>query len=172
MTYLTCARKYMRIMTVLLLVVSLFTMGACTYTQSPEQSSQKLQLSSLELGELEEYIAIGQYKDLDIKTEGRSKGEAVWDEVLSRCEIKAYPNGHVYYYVGQIKEEYGHYAKQADMSYDELIAQLGINEGTILRDAKELTRKDVVCAIVQKLEGITLTEDEKQLYFGEYLSRQ
>lgn len=157
--------------TFLLFLICVCLFCACTYTRSPEQSAKKTDFSSLELSELERYIDIGQYKSLSLTQGSRGRGESVWEAILGGAEIKEYPEGHVYYYVGQIKEQYGYYAKNAGMSYDDIIKELGVTDGTILKEARDLTKKDIICAIIQKRENITLTDEEKQTHFDRYVAK-
>ena len=77
----------------------------------------------------------------------------------------------MYYYVGQLKAQYEYYAKSAGISYDEILSELGVTDGEILREAKALTKRDVICAIIQKSEDITLSDDEKQTHFARYVEK-
>ena len=144
---------------------------ACTYTRSPEQNARNIDFSSLEMSELEAYIEIGDYKGLTLTLGDKSKGEAVWDAVLENSHINDYPMQHFYYYIVQIKGQYEYYAESAGMSYDELIKELGVTDGMIHEEARDLTKKDILCAIIQKKEGILLTEEEKQTHLDRYVEK-
>ena len=123
------------------------------------------------MSELEAYIEIGDYKGLTLTLGDKSKGEAVWDAVLENSHINDYPMQHFYYYIVQIKGQYEYYAESAGMSYDELIKELGVTDGMIHEEARDLTKKDILCAIIQKTEGILLTEEEKQTHLDRYVEK-
>ena len=155
---------------ILILVFALLCC-ACTYTRSPEQNAKKTEFSSLELSKLEEYINIGRYKELSLSRGSMSRGDAVWKAVLEGSKVKEYPEQHVYYYVGQIKEQYEYYAESAGMTYDDILKKLGVNDGAILKEARELTKRDIICAIIQKRESISLTDEEKQTHLDRYVEK-
>lgn len=155
----------------LLALICVSALCSCAYTVPLEEQGQRVDFLSLELSELERYIEIGQYKDLTITNGSKTKGVAVWEAVIDGCDVKDYPQEHIYYYVDQIKEQYLHYAESADMSYAELAKELGISDGSILMEAREMTKTDIVCAIIQKREGIMLSDDEKQVHFERYVEK-
>lgn len=155
----------------LLILICALWCGACTYTRSPEQSAKQMDFLSLDVLTLEGYIEIGQYKGLTLSQGGKSKSVAVWDAILSGADIKEYPEEHIYYYVGQIKDQYKYYADRAGISYEQLTSELGINEGAILKEARELTKRDIICAIIQKKESISLSAEEKQVHFDRYVEQ-
>ena len=154
----------------LLILICTLSCCACTYTISPEQNAKKIDFLSLEPSALERYIDMGGYKNITVAQQGSaSRGEAVWSAILESSEVKEYPEQHVYYYVAQLKAQYEYYAKSAGMSYSDITKELGVTDGTILKEAKELTKRDIICAIVQKNEGISLTDEEKQTHFDRYV---
>lgn len=156
---------------ILLLTLCVACFASCTYGGGSTTTAKKMDFLSLELTELEKYLYIDEYKGLQITLGQRTKGEAVWQTLSERAEVKSYPEQHVYYYVEQLRAQYEYYAERAGISYEEILEQLGINEGDILREAKELTKGDILFAIVVKKEGITLSDTEKQTLFDKYVEK-
>lgn len=152
-----------------LLLTSSFV--ACSWKETITVDGEKCDFNAMTADELAEYIEIGQYKGLEISLSGRSKGEAAWDTVAELSTVKHYPEGHVYYYIEQFEGQYKYYAEEAGVTYEALLEELGINEGSITKEAKAMTEKDIVYSIVRKLEDIELTEDEKQTYFAKYVQK-
>ena len=151
--------------------VFMLCFASCTYGGGSATTAKKIDFLALELSALEEYVEIGQYKELRISRGERSRGEAVWEEILKGSQVVSYPEEHVYYYVGQLRTQYSYYAEQAGISYEEMLSQLGADEGSILKEAKELTREDIIYAIVVKKESIALTDAEKQALFSKYVDK-
>lgn len=156
---------------ILLLTVLISCLASCTYGGGSATAAKKTDFLSLELDALGEYVEIGQYKGLYITLGERSKGEAIWEEILKGSTVVSYPEEHVYYYVGQLRAQYKYYAEQAGISYEEMLEQLGASEGSILKEAKELTREDILYAIVVKTENISLTDGEKESLFSKYAQK-
>ncbi len=144
---------------------------ACSWKNSVSVHPKKLDFHSMSIDELEQYIELGAYRDLQISSEGRSRGEAVWDAVAENASIKEYPEEHVYYYIEQRQEQYKYYAEEAGISYKEMLEELGINEGNIIKEAKELTERDVLYALIVKIEKIELGEAEKSTHFDRYAKK-
>lgn len=165
-------RKGPRAAILALALALILTLVSCAYgAGSAVPTGERMDLLSMELSALEEYVEIGQYKELDIALDGRSRGEAVWAAVAEGSEMKLYPEDQVYYYVEQIRAEYRYHAQKSGMSYEDMLEQLGVDEGDILREAKELTKGDLLYAVVQKRESIALTEEEKQTLFDRYVDK-
>lgn len=153
------------------LVLLCLLLVSCSVQPKFEVEGKKLDFLSMSLDELEKYARIGEYKNTKISLDGRTKQEAIWDSIAQNAQIDEYPQEHVYYYMDQLEGQYRYYAEQAGVSYKEILEQLGKSETSILQDAKSMTKKDLVYAIVVKLEGIELSEGEKQAYFDKYVQK-
>ena len=134
-------------------------------------SGEKIDFLALELSALEGYVEIGQYTELEIELGESDKGSAVWNAVISGSKVKSYPEKQVYYYVEQLQGQYKYYAEQAGISYEEMLGQLGMDEVAILKEAKAMTKGDIIYAIVVKKENISLSESEKQSLVGRYVDK-
>ncbi len=132
---------------------------------------EKIDFAAESLEALEKYATLGQYKDLEISAGSGTRGDAVWARVTEGMTVKEYPEAHVNYYVSQLTAEYEYHAEKSGMKYKELLKSLGIDEGDILNEARELTKSDLAYALVLKTEGITLTEEEKSAHFEKYVSK-
>ncbi len=159
--------KWLSALAIVLLSAMCFC--ACSWQSSVSVHPEKLDFFSMSTEELSELVEIGEYKNLQISLNGRTREEAVWDAIIAGSTVKDYPEEHVYYYIGQFQGQYKYYAEEAGMSYEKMLNELGINEGTIQREATEMTQKDILYALIVKLEGIELTEEEKTSLFDKYV---
>ena len=160
-----------RLAAIFFATLCIFCLTSCAYTGGRSEPPEKTDILALELSALEEYIEIGEYKEIKITLGERDRGEAVWDAVIKASNIKGYPEKQVYYYMDQLRGQYRYYAEQAGVSYEQMLEKLGIDEGDILREAKELTKGDIIYAIVVKKENISLSDDEKQTLFSKYVDK-
>ena len=144
---------------------------SCSINTNLEVKGSKQDFEAMSLDKLEGYVSIGEYKNMSVSLGSKSKGEAVWSAILENAHVEEYPQEHVYYYMEQLEDQYSYYAEQAGVSYKEILAQLGKSEATILQDAKAMTKKDIVYAIILKREGITLTDSEKQTHKDRYIDK-
>lgn len=158
-------RLTVAVLLALLLLAS--SLVSCSYTPQGE----RLDFNAMTAEELAEYIEIGQYKGMEISLAGRSKGDAVWAAVADGAKVKGYPEGHFYYYKEQLEAQYKYYAEEAGVSYGDMLAELGENEESIIKKAKEMTKRDILYSTVVKLEGISLSEQEKQTHFARYVAK-
>ena len=156
---------------VLAIALACVMIVGCSPKTEKETEGKKLDFNSISAEKLEEYITLGEYKDISISLNGRTKENAVWDVVAQKANIKEYPMEHVNYYKDQLEGQYAYYAEQAGMSYEEMLEQLGQSDEKMLEDAKNMTKKDLVYAALLKKEGISLSEDEKQTYFDKYVKQ-
>ena len=153
------------------LLVSCILLVSCSVQPKLEIEGKKRDFRSMSQEDLEKYATVGKYKDMEIALAEKTKEAAVWASILENTEMHEYPQEHVYYYKNQIEGQYRYYAEQADVSYKQILEQLGESDATILRDAKDLTKKDIVYALILKLEDISLTEGEKEAYFERYVDK-
>jgi len=152
------------------LLVACMLLSSCSVNPKFEVEGKKQNFSGMSREELDKYLTVGKYKGMEISLDGRTAEEAVWDAILKNCDVHDYPSEHVYYYKNQLEAQYRYYADLADISYKEMLKQLGENDATILRDAKSMTKKDIAYAVIVKLENISVSEEEKASYFDEYVS--
>ncbi len=150
-----------------LLVFSL-SLFSCSLKESVKVEAKKLDFSAFTKEELLKYVTLGEYKNLKVKQGDMTQGEAVWQAVIENCNVKKYPEEHLYYYIDNIEGQYKYYAEEAGISYNDLLSELGINEGSILKEAKALTLSDMVFALIVKTEGIELGNEEKTELFEKY----
>lgn len=153
------------------LLIFLLPICSCSLENAITVRGEKADFAAMSYDELAEYIAVGQYKDLTISLQGQNKGDAVWDAICENSDIKKYHEEHVYYYINQLEGQYKYYADKAGISYEEMLEELGLNEGSIIKEAKVLTKEDMVYNLIVKLEEITLEESEKQALFSKYADK-
>ncbi len=120
-----------------------------------------------------ELVRLDAYTELSVERANESvpKSEAIWQEILRKAEITAYPEAQVSYYVRQIQGRYRHYAEQKDMKYEELLATLSVTEESILTEAREMVKGDLVYRYIAKDAKIVLTEEEKSKHFPRYQAK-
>ena len=137
-----------------------------TDTEAPKtENSDALDYSGLEL---DKYIKLGTYKDLVIDARGKSESTELWNAIIAKSEVIEYPADALSYYVGQTQKKYESIAKDANMTYDELIKALDLKESNFEKEAKDLIKKDLVMLAIIKAEGIELTDKEKKNLFDKY----
>ena len=162
---------FKRVLAILLTAICICCFASCSYGGTASDTPKKMDMLSLELSELEKYMSVGQYKGMEISVVDGNRGDAVWNEVINGATVKSYPESQVYYYMDQLRGQYKYYAEQAGVSYEEMLESLGIDEGGILKEAKALTKGDILYAIILKRENISLSEDEKQTHFSKYVDK-
>ena len=160
-----------RLLCVALAVLCLLSLCACSGEEAQSTNGQKLDILGMELGQIKNYIEIGKYKGLEVSTDENTRDGAIWAAVEGNFSLKEYPEQHVLYYAEQLRAEYRYYAEQDGKSKDEIDALLEESEKSILAEARALTKSDLVYAAIVKLEGISVTEDEKAALFDRYVEK-
>ncbi|MBQ9087108.1 MAG: hypothetical protein IJY47_08000 [Clostridia bacterium] len=117
-----------------------------------------------------EYVLLSQYTGLEIclQQEADSKSEQVWKTVLGQAEILHYPEEQVSYYAAQTRATYRYYAQQNGWSLEETMEKLGVTEESILAEARDMVKGDLVYRYIVADAGIALTEEEKASLFDRY----
>ena len=162
--------RYKTLVALLLCACALFAVS-CRDTQSEDGTAVLEDLEELELSELEDYVALGEYKGLDIKLGASSKEDAVWDAIRANCEVKNYPSERVEYYFAQAKAQYEYYAERAGVDYEQMLADLGRTEAELLSEAEQRAVDDVIFELVRRKENILLTDGDKQAHFDKYVEK-
>ena len=117
---------------------------------------------------LEDYITLGSYKGLVVDARNSSKNIELWNMIVARCKVIAYPEDALSYYLSQTKQKYEIFAERGNMSYDELLKALDMTEEDLEKEAKDLIKKDLVTLSIVKAEGLELTDKEKTELFEMY----
>lgn len=131
---------------------------------------ERIKVSELPLETLEESLSVGAYKGLVIELNGKSKADAIVERIMADSDVKQYPEGATDYYADQIKKQYKYYADEAGMTYEQMLNELGETDGTITQEAQGLVKKDMLFALIQAREEISISDGEKSLYFERYVS--
>ena len=108
---------------------------------------------------------------IELKTADAPKGEAVWQAVLTEAEILSYPEEQVSYYAEQTRAGYRYLAQRDGLTYEELLASLGVTEERILEEARQMVKGDLVYRYIVQDAGIALTEEEKATHFDRYAAK-
>ena len=126
-----------------------------------------------DVANLSEHISIDAYTGLTVilESEDSPKGEAVWTTVLERARVRSYPDEQVRYYVAQAEAKYRHVAKQNGWEYEETLQKLGVTEESMISDAKEMVKSDMVYLYISQDAGIVLTDTEKAALFDRYADK-
>ncbi|MBE6593045.1 MAG: hypothetical protein E7642_03525 [Ruminococcaceae bacterium] len=154
----------------LALTLALFALS-CSQKKDEENKTEKLDFSSMSAEELGAYAELGEYKGLEITLGGRTKDEAVWSAVRSSADIKSYPEEQAEYYFAQTKAQYEYYAEGADVSYKEMLTELGTSEEKMMQEARQMAIDDVLFELVKRAENIALSESEKSEHFDRYVKK-
>lgn len=158
----------------LLLCILFSSLASCKKAREKDdeaQRAEKMNIAALGDAELAAYAVVGQYKGLSIELGGRTRDSAVWEEITSRAEVKAVPEQQVRYYFEQSVAQYEYYAERANMSYDEMLAELDTTEEKMLSDARGLALGDIIFELVRRAEGIELSESEKREHLDRYAEK-
>ena len=131
---------------------------------------ERIKVSELPLETLEKSLSVGAYKGLVIELNGKSKADAIVERIMADSDVKQYPEGATDYYADQIKKQYKYYADEAGMTYDQMLNELGETDVTITQEAQGLVKKDMLFALIQAREEISISDGEKSLYFERYVS--
>ncbi|MBR0449231.1 MAG: hypothetical protein IIX30_00260 [Clostridia bacterium] len=134
------------------------------------EKKERIKVSELPLETLEESLSVGAYKGLVIELNGKSKADAIVERIMADSDVKQYPEGATDYYAEQIKKQYKYYADEAGMTYEQMLNELGETDVTITQEAQGLVKKDMLFALIQAREGISISDGEKSLYFERYVS--
>ena len=134
------------------------------------EKKERIKVSELPLETLEESLSVGAYKGLVIELNGKSKADAIVERIMADADVKQYPEGATDYYAEQIKKQYKYYADEAGMTYEQMLNELGETDVTITQEAQGLVKKDMLFALIQAREGISISDGEKSLYFERYVS--
>ena len=155
-------KRVLSLITVILLLTLSFVSCA---------KSNNVKISEMTLEELEEYISIGEYKNVEISLGENSKQEALLLYIDKNSSVKHYPESAVAYYAEQLQKQYRYYAEQAGVKYEVMLDELGEDNLTMNAEAKRLVKKDLVFELIRKKEGITLTDEEKAQFFDKYVQK-
>lgn len=150
-------------MAILLALVFALSSASCA-------KKERIKVSELPLETLEESLSVGAYKGLVIELNGKSKADAIVERIMADSDVKQYPEGATDYYAEQIKKQYKYYADEAGMTYEQMLNELGETDVTITQEAQGLVKKDMLFALIQAREGISISDGEKSLYFERYVS--
>ncbi|MBP3369433.1 MAG: hypothetical protein J6L85_01665 [Clostridia bacterium] len=153
------------------LSLMLLIFGAACAEKENEDNAPAVKISLMSDDELLTYAELGEYKQLSIELSGRTRGEAAWETVREKANIKSYPKAQVEYYLGQAEAQYKYYAEQAGVSYEEMLAELEVSEESMLADARRMAIDDVIFELVRRNEEIELTDAEKEGLFDKYVKK-
>lgn len=118
------------------------------------------------------YVSLSEYKELKISlSEGQSKGDAVMERVVSDSLVKEYPSEQVNYYLSQERAKYRYLAQREGKSYEELLSLIGVTEEGMLKEAEELTKRDLVFYALVFAEKIEISDSEKTVNFDKYVKK-
>ena len=155
---------------VLLAVLMLCSLFSCKKDDENE-GAEPADLAAMSDEELSSFISLGEYKGLTVTLGSATKGEAVWAAVKKNAMLKAYPEEQVEYYISQQRAQYAYYAEQADMSYEEMLSEVGETEQSIKETAEQMTLGDLVYHALLRAEGIELSKEEKSKFFEKYVEK-
>ncbi len=159
------------VLLLLCLSLCLFSLYSCAEETQQGESGEKQDFMAMELDAIKKYIEIGKYKSIEILSGEKNRDEAVWDAVESNFKIKEFPTSQVEYYRSQLEAEYRYRAEKDGMSDSEIDTMLENARENIIAEARALTKSDLVYAVIVKLEGISITEDEKLRLFDKYVDK-
>ena len=155
---------------ILLLLVFLLLFGAVSCQKKAENGDGGV---TYDEARIEEYVKPFSYCGLTVTLSSADslRSEAVWRAVLDRAEILVYPEDSVAYYAEQKRDTYRYYAEQNGWSYEQALENLSVTEESILSEAREMVKGDLVYRYIVKDAGITLSDGEKAAQFDRYVQK-
>ena len=145
-----------------IVILLMLGLGLLVTSCNRKQENTKGSTLSYEGLSPEEYVTLGDYTDLTVTVEnGVDKGTAIWEAVMERAQILAYPEEALAYYREQSEARCRYYAEEHSVSEEEAMAALGLSEEAILSEAKRLVGKDLVYLAVRADANIALSDKEK-----------
>ena len=166
-------KGYIKYLALILAALAIISLSSCKEKDGGEEETCELpKLPAYSQLALEAYIKPFSYTGLTVTVaEGEQKYEAVWRQIVASVEIIEYPAAHVEYYVEQEKAKYRYFAKRDGIEYEALLEGLGVTEDSILANARELVREDLVLEYIIRDGGIALTDTEKAELTDKYAEK-
>jgi len=153
----------------LIMLALLFSLFSC---REPDEDNVDYVEPPKEVTYLGDAVKLPEYKGLTvIRGINESRGDAIWSVVLDGSEVTEYPASFLSYYKSQTLTKYKILASEADMSYLELLENLGLTEDDVEAEARALAKSELVMMALIEKEGIVLTEDEKVRLFDRYAEK-
>lgn len=122
--------------------------------------------------DLKQYITLGEYKGISFKLdEGASKSETVWLTVVENSTVISYPEELIDYYLAQFEAQYRYYSQKSGVNYEEILADYGLTEESLIKEAESYAKDDLVYAAIVKVEGIEITEADKAAHFDRFVDQ-
>ena len=93
----------------------------------------------------------------DLLTEQKEKAAQdtlqteIWDAVMEQTEVKKYPEDELNDIIGQYKESYENMAAQYNMTYEQLLQQMGTDDETITQQIKEQAQEQLKRQMITEL---------------------
>ena len=75
----------------------------------------------------------------------------IWDAVMEQTEVKKYPEDELNDIIGQYKESYENMAAQYNMTYEQLLQQMGTDDETITQQIKEQAQEQLKRQMITEL---------------------
>ena len=156
-------KKIFKSFAIILLVLM---MGVTIFSSCNKKNEVKI--SDMKIEELEEIVSLCKYKGVEFTLTDESKESAIISYLEKNSEVSEYPEGVISYYTNQLKTQYGYYADDVGMTYDELIYALDMD---IDAEAKRLAKQDLILELIRKKENITLSAEEKSEFLDRYVEK-
>jgi len=156
----------------ILIVACLLLTSLFSCNQGDDDNVDIAEMPEVEVTYLEDAVKLPEYKGLTVTQKaGENQGSAIWRTVLEGSEITEYPGSFLSYYRSQTISKYKAIAKQAGLSYSELLSALDLTETNVENEAKELAKAELVAMLIIEKESIELTDDEKTRLFDRYAEK-
>ena len=133
--------------------------------------TEYVEITELSLEELAACVDVAEYKGVTFEADGANKQDIIKDHLKNESKVKKYPEGAVEYYLEQLKKQYDYYANEAGIEYDALLEELSLSEEKLEKEAEALVFEDMIFAIIQKKENITVTDSDKEKYFDRFVTK-
>ena len=168
-------RIVLRIIAAIIAMTAIALCFASCSSGNAEESEPEVsygEMPEYDVENIESYIKPFTYKGLVLyMTYGEKAQEKLWSEISESAEVIKYPEAQVEYYAEQERASYRYLAKRDGVDYDALLEGMGVTEESIYSKARGLVKDDLILAYIIKDAGLSLTEEEKLLYFDKYVEK-
>ena len=157
---------------ILILFIAVLLLSLVSCNKEDNDNVDYAEPPEYELTELSDAVDLPEYKELTVtQNTGEGRGDAVWRVVLEGSKIIEYPESFLSYYQSQTTSKYKHMAKEAGLTYAELLEALGLTEEDVKNEAKTLAAAELIAMAIIEKEQITLTDDEIARLFSRYAEK-
>lgn len=154
----------------IILCMSIFFLSSCKDEKNENDAPIVTDSSAYLSLELSEYISVEKYTDLDVTVkDGKDKATLLMKAISDSATVIKYPEEQVNYYYEETRKMYLDLASGDEDRYEEILNEQNVTEESMLEDARNMVKNDLIFYYIVKDADITLTEEEKSSLYEQYV---